>query len=165
MRKITLAIATTLVLGALAIALPKLKSEVKANPATNPPATPQLGADACRNVQFKFTNMRNDHAKIRFDQIEYWVASKNRWQVENINLLSGGDCNYEATCMTTGNNLRDALDRDLTQFRVIYRYLPNTAGANWSSQVRSQSYIPDNPRCSDNRIYGPGPQGWRIPPQ
>jgi hypothetical protein len=164
MKRITFALAAAVIFGALTIALPKLKSGVKANPVANP-SPAQIGPDACKNVKFKFTNLRSDHAKMRLVQVEYYIKSKDRWRTENVSLANGADCNYGATCATTGNNLADSLDRDLTKFHLIYKYLPNTVGANWSSQVKSQELTPDNPRCSDNRTYGPGSQGWTIPPQ
>src|SRR5687767_4725202 len=113
MRKITLAVATTIIFGALTIALPKLKSEAQANPAASPAAA-QIGPDACKNVKFKYTNMRSDQARIWVEKVEYWVASKQRWQTENIS--SNTTCTYGSTCTTSGENLRDALDRDLTKF-------------------------------------------------
>jgi hypothetical protein len=164
MRKITLAVATTIILGAITIAIPKLKSDVQANPVATP-AAPQIGPDACKNVKFKFTNQRSDHAKISIQQVEYHIKSKDVWRTENVSLPGGADCNYGSTCTTTGDNLADSLDRDLDKFRIIYKYLPPTVGAKWSGLVQTPELTPDNARCSENRTYGPGTQGWTIPPQ
>src|SRR5262249_32463305 len=55
MKRITFALATALILGALTIALPRLRSNVQANPVAKP-AAPQIGPDHCGNVKFQFVN-------------------------------------------------------------------------------------------------------------
>lgn len=54
MKRITFAVAAALILGAATLALPKLKSDVRANPVAKPVAAP-LG-DACTNVKVRFKN-------------------------------------------------------------------------------------------------------------
>lgn|GEM_PF-1459608 len=162
MRRITFAVATALILGALTLALPKLRSNVQADSIANPIAI-QLGSDACKNVKFKFTNQRSDKATIRIEQVKYYVASKDAHRTENVHTVN--DCKYGSTCVTTGDNLTDSLDRDLSKFQVVYRFLPPTVGANWSDPVQTPELSADNPRCSNNRTYGPGSQGWTIPPK
>src|SRR5262245_19196081 len=101
MRKITLAIATTLVLGALTIALPKLKSDVHANPVASP-AAPQISAKACKNVKFKFTNNRSDEATIRIEKVSYSLTGAG----DHTALVhTANECKYGQTCTTTGDNL------------------------------------------------------------
>src|SRR5215510_9883247 len=58
MKRIAFAVATALILGALTLALPKLKSDAKANPVAKP-AAPQMGPDACKNVKFQFKSNRH----------------------------------------------------------------------------------------------------------
>ncbi|HEY8462017.1 MAG TPA: hypothetical protein VIM99_16635 [Blastocatellia bacterium] len=162
MRKITLGIATTIVLGAFAIALPKLKSEVKANPAAVP-AAPQLGKKACKNVKFKFTNNRSDQATIRIEKVSYnLVGVGNKTEL----VRTTNDCRYGQTCITTGDNLPDADGRSITNIQLVYKYLPKTVGANWSGLVQTP-HQPNvaNPVCSDNKTYGDGSKGFYIPPQ
>jgi hypothetical protein len=160
MKRITFAVAIALILGALTLALPKLKSDVNASPAAMP-AAPQIGPKACKNVKFKFTNMRSDEAKIRIEKVSYRMLGKDYTELVH----TSNDCSHGSTCTTTGDNLPDADGRDLTSFRLIYRYLPPTVGSNWSGLVQTPALQADNPQCSDDRTYGPGSQGWRIPPQ
>jgi len=157
MRRITFALAIALILGALTISLPKFKSNVQANPVANPMAV-SFG-DACQNVRFKFTNKHHSGGKIRFQRIRYYNKANGNWQTEDVN---NADCNQNATCTTTGNNLRDSEGEDLTKFRLVYKYLPTGAGANWSDEVESGDLAPTNPVCNANKTYGPGSQGWVI---
>jgi hypothetical protein len=162
MRKVTLAVATTIILGALTIALPKLKSDVHANPVAIP-AAPQLGAKACKNVKFKFTNNRSDQATIRIEKVSYSLTGVG----DHTELVhTSSDCRAGQTCTTTGDNLPDADGRSVTKIQLVYKYLPKTAGANWSGLV----HTPDQPNvanttCSDNKTYGDGAKGFYIPPQ
>jgi hypothetical protein len=166
MRKITLAFAATIVLGALAFALPKLKSDVKANPVadtTAEPAAPQLGKKACKNVKFKFTNNRSDQATIRIEKVSYYLGGVGN-KTELVHTSS--DCRYGQTCTTTGDNLPDAEGRSVTSINLVYKYLPKTVGSNWSGLVQTPNQ-PNvaSPTCSDNKTYGDGSKGFYIPPQ
>jgi hypothetical protein len=161
MKRIMLAVTTTLILGALTIALPKLKSEVHANPVAEP-AAPQLGAKACKNVKFKFTNNRSDKATIKIEKVNYRMLSKDYTELVH----TSNDCKFGQTCFTTGDNLPDADGRSITQIQLVYRFLPPTVGSNWSDLV----HTPDQPNvsnttCSDSRTYGDGSKGYMIPPQ
>src|SRR5262245_46565514 len=80
MKRITFAVATALILGALSLALPKLKSDAKANPVAKPAL--QIGPDACKNVKFQFKNTRNNGEIIRAQKIEYHQLVKNNWRNE-----------------------------------------------------------------------------------
>jgi hypothetical protein len=161
MRKITLAVATTIILGALTIALPKLKSDVHANPVAIP-AAPQLGAKACKNVKFKFTNNRSDQATIRIEKVSYRAYGKDHTELVH----TSNDCKYGQTCTTTGDNLPDADGRSVTSIQLVYKYLPKTVGANWSGLVQTPNQPNvSNTVCSDNRTYGDGSKGFYIPPQ
>lgn len=162
MRKITLAVATTIVLGAITVAIPKLKSDVHANPAAEP-AAPQLGAKACKNVKFKFTNNRSDEATIRIEKVSYSLTGAG----DHTELVhTTNDCRPGQTCTTTGDNLPDADGRSVTNIQLVYKYLPKTTGANWSGLVQTPKQ-PNvaNTVCSDNRTYGDGSKGFYIPPQ
>lgn len=162
MRKITLAVAATITLGALTLALPKLRSDVRANPVPEP-AAPQIGAKACKNVKFKFTNNRSDEATIRIEKVSYNLTGAG----EHTELVhTTNDCRHGQTCTTTGDNLPDADGRSVTSIQLHYKYLPKTVGANWSGLV----HTPNQPNvsntvCSDNRTYGDGSKGFYIPPQ
>lgn len=162
MRKIMIAVATTLVLGALTIALPKFRSNVQANPVASP-AAPQIGKKACKNVKFKFTNNRSDRAKIRIEKVSYSLTGAG----DHTELVhTTNDCSYGNTCTTTGDNLPDADGRSVTKIQLVYKYLPNTVGAKWSGLVQTPNQ-PNvaNTTCSDNRTYGDGSKGFMIPPQ
>ena len=162
MKRITFALAAALILGALTIALPKLNSDVKANPVAKP-AAPQLGAKACKNVKFKFTNNRSDEATIRIEKVSYHLNGVG----DHTELVhTSSDCRHGQTCTTTGDNLPDADGRSVTSIQLVYKYLPKTVGANWSGLVQT----PNQPNvantvCSDNRTYGDGSKGFYIPPQ
>ena len=166
MRKIALAVATTIVLGAITIAIPKLKSDVHANPVAEPPANmaaPQLGKKACKNVKFKFTNNRSDEATISIQKVSYNLAGVG----EHTELVhTANDCKFGQTCTTTGDNLPDADGRYVTNFQLHYKYLPKTVGASWSGLVHTPNQPNvSNTTCSDDRTYGDGSKGFYIPPQ
>jgi hypothetical protein len=156
MRKITIAVATALVLGALTIAIPKLRSNVQAEPVASP-AAPQIGPKTCKNVKFKFTNQRSDKATIRIAQVKYHMLSSD--YAENVHTTN--DCKYNATCTTTGDNLGDALDRDLSKLQLVYQFLPPTVGAKWSELVQTPIISTTITNCSSNNTYDVG----TIPPK
>jgi hypothetical protein len=161
MKRITLAIATTLVLGALTIALPKLRSNVQANPVASP-AAPQLGSKACKNVKFKFTNNRSDHATISIQKVAYRAFSKDHLELVH----TANDCAYGHTCTTTGDNLPDADGRDVTSIQLQYKYKSTAVGANWSDLVQTPNQpTVASPKCYDGKTYGDGSKGFYIPPQ
>jgi hypothetical protein len=162
MKRITFAVATALVLGALALALPKLRSNVQAQPVAVP-AAPQLGSKACKNVKFKFTNNRSDQATIRIEKVGYSLTGAG----DHTELVhTTNDCKFGSTCTTTGDNLPDADGRSVTNIQLYYRFLPKTTGSNWSDLVHTPSQPNvSNTVCGDNRTYGDGSKGFYIPPQ
>jgi hypothetical protein len=162
MKRITFAVTTALILGALTLAIPKLKSDVKANPVAIP-AAPQIGAKACKNVKFKFTNNRSDQATIRIEKVSYHLVGVG----DHTELVhTTNDCRYGQTCTTTGDNLPDADGRSVTSIQLVYKYLPKTVGANWSGLVQTPNQPNvSNTTCSDNKTYGDGTKGFYIPPQ
>jgi hypothetical protein len=161
MKRITFAIATALVLGAITIALPKLKSDVNASPAAMP-AAPQIGNKACTNVKFKFTNNRSDKATIRIKKVSYRAFSKDHTELVH----TSNDCKWGQTCTTTGDNLPDADGRDVTSIQLHYEYKSTAVGSNWSDVVHTPNQPNvSNPKCSDGRTYGDGSKGFYIPPQ
>src|SRR5262245_9131902 len=117
MKRIMFALATALILGALAISLSKVDSNVQASPITKP-VTVALG-DACQNVRFKITNQHHECGQIKFQRIKYFNKANGAWQTEDVN---NAVCNQGATCSTTGNNLRDSEGEDLTKFRLVYKF-------------------------------------------
>src|SRR5882672_4233531 len=160
MKRIMFAVATTLILGALTLTLPKLRSDVQANPVASP-AAPQIGSKACTNVKFKFTNNRSDKATISIEKVSYRMLSKDYTELVH----TSNDCKFGATCTTTGDNLPDADGRAVTNIQLHYKYLPTTVGASWSGLV----HTPDQPNvanttCSDSRTYGDSSKGFMIPP-
>jgi hypothetical protein len=150
MKRMTFAIVTALILGAITLGLPKLKIDVKANPVAKPAAA-QIGNDACRRVSFRFRNMHNSGGRIRFQRIRYFNPENNRVQTENVNNV---ECAQGATCTTTDNNLRDSEGVRLTRFMLIYRFLPPGPGNNWSNEVESGWFVPNQPVCHADREYG-----------
>jgi hypothetical protein len=162
MRRISIAAAATLILGALTIAPPKLKSEIRAN-ALAGMAAPQLGKKACTNVKFRFTNNRSDQATIRIEKVKY-LAGGQFDHTEDVH--TANDCKYGSTCTTTGDNLPDTDGRSVTRIQLYYRFLPKSEGANWSDLV----HTPDEPdvastTCGDGITYGDGSKGFMIPPK
>jgi hypothetical protein len=161
MKRITFALAAALILGALTLALPKLKSDVKANPVAKP-AAPQIGAKACKNVKFKFTNNRSDHATIRIEKVSYRAYSKDHTELVH----TSNDCEYGHTCTTTGDNLPDADGRDVTSIQLHYKYKTTAVGSNWSDLVHTPNQpTVASPKCYDGKTYGDGSKGFYIPPQ
>jgi hypothetical protein len=157
MKKTTFAVATTLILGALTLALPKLKSEVKANPVGKPTAVPFI--DPCTNVKVRFKNQHYSGGQIKFQRIKFLNRDSGNWYTEDVNNLI---CNQGELCTTTGNNLRDSEGEDLTKFQLIYKYKGPGAAANWSGEVTSPQFsvTEGNYRCAANRTYG-GPS-WTV---
>ena len=160
MKKISFAVATALIMGALMIALSKNKSDVYAEPAIEPGI--QIGSDACKNVSFKFTNNRSDKATVRIEQVKY-IENKAGSRIQRTENVKSNDCKYGQTCTTTGDNLPDSLDRDLSDFQIVYRYLTKGSAANWSDLVQTPPRNADNPQCKNNRTYGPGEKGFSVP--
>jgi hypothetical protein len=156
MKRMTYAIVTALILGAITPGLPKLKSDVKANPVAKPAAA-QIGNDACRRVSFRFRNLHNSGGRIRFQRIRYFNTVNSREQTEDVNNV---ECPQGATCETTNNSLRDSEGVRLTRFMLIYRFLPPGQGNNWSNEVESDWFVPNQPICRADRVYG-GTQ-WAI---
>lgn len=145
------AFASALVVSAFTISLPNLESNVQASPAPF--------GDACRNISFKFTNRHNSGGQIKFQRIKYFNQANGQWQTEDVNNLI---CNQGGTCVTNGNNLRDSEGENLTRFRLVYKYKPTGAGANWSDEVETGDFTPGNAQCRANKTYGPGSDGWVV---
>jgi len=156
MRKITIAVATALVLGAITIAIPKLRSNVQAKPVANP-AAPQFGSGACKNVKFKFTNLRSDKAKIHIEQVKYTVLSANHAE----NVSTDKDCLWNQTCTTTGDNLPDSEEREVKNIQLVYKFLPPNVGNNWSDLVQTPIISKTITNCKSNTTYDVG----SIPPK
>src|SRR5262249_36626252 len=155
MKRIMFAVTTALILGALILALPKLRSNVQAEPVASP--APQIGSKACKNVKFKFTNNRSDQATIRIEKVSYSVTGAG----DHTELVhTTNDCKFGSTCTTTGDNLPDADGRSVTNIQLHYKFLPKTVGANWSDLVHTPNQ-PNvaNTTCSDSRTYGDGSKG------
>ena len=162
MKKITIAVATALVLGAITIAIPKLRSNVQAKPVASP-AAPPIVSGACNNVKFKFTNnLALNEAKVRIEKVSYnvvGVGSKSEL------VHTDNDCLYNHTCTTTGDTLSNAGGRDLTNIQIWYKFLATkpSVGQNWSDEVHtpniSKSHEISN--CKDGTTYDLG----TIPPK
>ena len=161
MKRITFTVATALILGALTLALPKLRSNVQANPVASP-AAPQIGGKACKNVKFKFDNQRSDKAKISIEQIRYTLLNKYD-HTENVH--TDHDCLWDSDgthpCTTTGDNLPDALNRDLTKISIVYRSLPPGSGQNWSDRLQTPTINKTISDCTSGNTYDLG----TIPPK
>ena len=156
MRKITIAIATTLVLGALTIALPKLRSTVQAKPVAKP-AAPQIGPDHCGNVKFQFVNKLPDGEILKVVKIEYHRAVKNNWSTEVISFGGNGECSNGYKCTTTGDSLADAKGVRLDTFKLHYQWRNNQNGANWSDTITSPiafNEFSGYQECKTDKVYG-----------
>jgi hypothetical protein len=157
MKRITFALATALILGALTIALPKVKSDVKANPVA--PSAALTFADPCTNVKARFKNQHYSGGQIKFQRIKFYNHDSGNWYTEDVNNLI---CNQDQLCTTAGNNLRDSEGENLTKFQLIYKYKGPGSAANWSGEVISPvfSVTAGNERCTANKMYG-GPS-WAV---
>ncbi len=160
MKRMTFMLATAIMLGALTIALPKLKSDVKANPAARP-AAPQIGPDACKNVKFQFQNTRSNGEIIRAQKIEYHQKVKNKWRTELTN-FSAGECPNGSICSTQGDNLADSKGVEIDKVKLHFQWKSNKPGANWSDTiVSSVKTVPSSEQvCTENKYYG-GSE-WKI---
>jgi hypothetical protein len=149
------AFVSALIVSAFAVSLPNLESNVQAKPLSEPAPF----GDACRNVSFKFTNEHRSGGQIRFQRIKYYNQANGQWQTEDV---PNTTCPQGSTCVTNGNNLRDSEGENLTKFRLVYKYKPASAGANWSDEVETGDLIPGNAQCRANKTYGPGSDGWVV---
>lgn len=107
-------------------------------------ATAAHAGDACRNVKFQLTNQKN-HA-ITVTQVKYFNQANNRFQTEAIRNIQ---CAAGATCVTRGDNLRDAEGEDLTRFVFV---LKNEGGEN---RHETGVKVSNSPQCNADKTYGP----------
>ncbi len=99
--------------------------------------------DACRNVRFQIVNQK-DHP-ITVTKVKYFNQANNRFQTEGIRNIQ---CAVGATCITKGDNLRDAEGEDLTRFIFV---LKNEGGENQHETGIKSS---NNPKCGADKTYG-----------
>jgi hypothetical protein len=160
MKRITFAVGTALILGALTLALPKLKSEVKANPVAKP-AAPQFGSDLCKNVKFQFKNTRSNGEIIRAQKIEFHKKVKDQWRTELTN-FSIGECPNGSTCTTQGDNLADSKGVEIDKVKLHFQWKSNKAGSNWSDTIEStiKNVSASEQVCTENKYYGGS--SWKI---
>ena len=163
MKRITFAVATALILGALTIALPKLKSEVKANPIAIP-AAPQFGDGTCKNVKFRFKNGRENSELIEAKKIEYQLSGLSGWRNEVVSFTnSKGECPNGLTCVTTPQNLGRADGRVVTKVRLLYWYKGSKSTDNWSDVYTSREFVPESQtNCYESRTYPSADGQWTI---
>jgi len=154
MKRITFAVATTLILGALTLAIPKLKSDVQAKPVAKPAAA-QIGPDACKNVKFQFKNNRHFGEMIRAEKIEYHQLVKNNWRTE-LTSFSVGDCLNGSICTTKGDDLADSKGVQIDKVRLHFQWKGTAPSAKWSSTVVStDKLVPSSEQvCTENKYYG-----------
>lgn len=98
--------------------------------------------DTCRNVHFQLVNQK-DHT-ITVAAVKYFNRVNNKLQTESIRNI---DCRAGATCVTQGDNLRDAEGEDLTRFFFI---LKNEGGEN---RHATSAKVPADPQCRAGRVY------------
>lgn len=150
MKKTILAVAFALVIGVLGTTVLKPESKVQASPAAET-SSPKMFGDACKNVKFKVTNNHSKNGDIEIRGVEYFNKANGKWQTEDLpNVVVGQD----RTVTTGGDDLKDSEGEDLTKFKFIYRWKANGREANWSGEVKSKEFVPDNPTCNANRTYG-----------
>jgi hypothetical protein len=156
MKRITFAVTTALILGALTLALPKLKSDAKANPVAKP-AAPQIGPDACKNVKFQFKNNRSNGEIIRAQKIEYHQLVKNNWRTELVEFsTSNGECGNGSICTTKGDNLADSKGVQLDKIKLHFQWKSTKPGSNWSDTIVSsvKTVASSEQVCTENKYYG-----------
>lgn len=107
-------------------------------------ATAAHAGDACRNIRFSLVNQK-DHP-ITVMAVKYFNRANNRLQTEAIRNIR---CPARGTCITNGDNLRDAEGEDLTRFFFV---LKNEGGEN---RHDTGAKIPRNPQCNADSVYGP----------
>src|SRR5215468_4664456 len=161
MRKITIAVATALVLGAMTIAIPKLRSNVQAKPVASP-AAPQLGDNACKNVVFAFQNSLkgNDTYKIQAKKIEFTISGRNGWFGEDVafdidksDKNGKGECLKGKVCSTKGDNLNQADGRKLIKVKLYFWYKGSHDSDNWSDLVHSEFDATPDQLCGKGSKY------------
>lgn len=136
MNRITFAVATALILGAITIALPKLKSNVKAKPVATT-ASPQISPDRCKNAKFQFKNNRYFGEMIRAQKIENHQKVKNKWRAELTN-FSIGDCHNGLICTTQGDDLADSKGVEIDMVKLHFQWKGTAPGSKWSSTIVSR---------------------------
>ncbi|MEZ5421626.1 MAG: hypothetical protein R2682_00855 [Pyrinomonadaceae bacterium] len=114
----------------------------------------EVGFNSCRNITFRVANNRK--VAIVVKKIKYYNASQGRWETEEIDDRNGR-CERGATC-TIDHDGRDLAAREgdrLTQIVFIYR------DSNSYKTRESQEFLPSDPPCRANKIYGHA-QSWTI---
>jgi hypothetical protein len=150
-------IACTLVLGLATFAA--LQFDTTVTPSATVQAAAPVFGDACKDVKFKFTNQHNSGGEIEVRQVKYYNKANGKWQNEDVNNVN---CRQGKTCTTNGDNLSDSEGEQLTKIKFVYKYKPTGNGANWSDEVESAEFAPNNATCNAGKTYGPGSQGFVI---
>lgn len=154
----------TMTLIAIAIAIgiatfTALNFDTKVTQNSTAQAAAPLFSDACKDVKFKFTNNHNSGGEIEVRAVKYFNKANGKWQNEDLNNLT---CGQGQTWTTIGDNLSDSEGEQLTKIKFVYKYKPTGKGANWSDEVESTEFVPNNPTCNAGKTYGPGAQGFVI---
>jgi hypothetical protein len=154
MKRMTFAIVTALILGAITLGLPKLKSDVKANPVAKPEAA-SINDGACKDVKFRFKNSRRNNEIIEGKRIEYQVSGINGYLIElgGFTDMIKGQCPNGSVCTINSNNLARADGRNVTKIRLVYRYKGPGATDNRSDVCTSRELTPESPYCSTGKSY------------
>jgi len=162
MKRIMFAVTTALILGALTLALPKLRSNVQAEPVASP-AAPQLGDNACKDVKFAFKNSLNGDLLIQAKKVEFTLSGRNgsfgedvAFDIDKTDKNGKGECPKGKTCYTKGDNLNQADGRDLLNVTLYFWYKGTKGSDNWSDLVHSTFPVTGNKQCSGKgKTYGP----------
>lgn len=157
MKKTMTIIAIAIALGIATFSAFQFDTQITPN-TTVKAAAPMFG-DACKDVKFKFTNNHNSGGEIEVRQVKYYNKANGKWQNEDVNNVN---CGKGKTCTTNGDNLSDSEGEQLTKIKFVYKYKPTGKGANWSDEVESTEFVPNNPTCNAGKTYGPGSQGFVI---
>jgi len=151
MKRITIAITATLILGALIIAPTKLRSNVQAMPIASPAPPP-----GCQNVKFVFKNGRPGDI-IRIDKLDYRQFVTGAWHSEKTSFAGSGECASGALCATAGDNLAVPPGARLDQINLYYKFKPSKGPASWSNTIGPLPFTtPPSPaaqQCMDNKTY------------
>jgi len=111
--------------------------------------------DACKNVKFKFVNKRN--VAIRVTKVEYLNKANNKRQTED---LKAQECAKGATCITSGDDLRDSEGENLTNFVFFFNDLEADGGTSKVDR-HTKNKVPVKQKCSADMTYTGSPV-WTI---
>jgi|KBSSwiStaDraftv2_1062776.scaffolds.fasta_scaffold340221_3 hypothetical protein len=113
--------------------------------------------DKCRNVRFRVTNEHSTGKKILITAVKYHDVVNNKQVTKGI---ANVECKIHETCYTSEKDLKDVEGTNINNIRFVYKY--KEQDTDWSDEVTSKAFDPNNASCRADRTYGPEPQGFVI---